>query len=97
MALKPVAEFVDEFLFCLDRSGCPACRHQTVHRKPKQSKPGQKTTPSFVCEVPLRVTLPQEQTLQIRFEVARQLYNALLGEVLRRMRLYRQSQAYQGP
>ena len=44
--------------------------------------------------MPLRVTLPQEQTLQISFEVARQLYNALLDEALRRMRLYRQSQAY---
>ena len=44
--------------------------------------------------MPLRVTLPQEQTLQIRFDVARQVYNAWLGEALRRMRLYRQSQAY---
>ena len=28
MAQKPVAEFVDEFLFCLDRRRCFACRQQ---------------------------------------------------------------------
>ncbi|NMP24100.1 RNA-guided endonuclease TnpB family protein [Sulfobacillus harzensis] len=53
------------------------------------------TTPSFVCEVPLRVIPTQEDTLQTRFEAARQLYNALLGEALKRLRLLQQSRAYQ--
>lgn len=33
--------------------------------------------------------------LLTRFEVARQLYNALLGEALKRLRLLKQSKAYQ--
>ena len=60
---------------------------QSTSKTKNRSKPGRKTTPSFVCEVPLRVTRSQEKTLQTRFEVARQLYNALLGEALRRMHL----------
>ena len=41
------------------------------------------------------MTRSQEKTLQTRFEAARQLYNAVLGEALRRLRLLKQSQAYQ--
>lgn len=49
-----------------------------------------------MCEVPLRVTASvQEDILQTRFEATRQLYNAWLGEALRRMYLLKQSQAYQ--
>ncbi len=48
-----------------------------------------------MCEVPLRVTSVQEDILQTRFEAARQLYNALLGEALRRRDLLKQSKAYQ--
>ena len=40
-----------------------------------------KRTPSFVCEVPLRVTPTQERTLLARLEAARQVYNACLGQV----------------
>ncbi len=61
----------------------------------KPSKHGRSTTPSFICEVPLHVLPSQEPVLQTRFEAARQCYNALLGEALRRMRLMKQSQAYQ--
>ncbi len=61
----------------------------------KLSKRGRSTTPSFVCEVPLQVLPSQEPVLQTRFEAARQCYNALLGEALRRLRLMQQSQAYQ--
>lgn len=53
------------------------------------------STPSFVCEIPLRVTQAQARVLGTRFEVARQFYNALLGEALRRLGLLRQSTAYQ--
>ena len=48
-------------------------------------------TPSFTCEIPLRVTRRQEKKLDARFEAARQLYNALLGEAKRRLALFRQS------
>jgi putative transposase len=52
-------------------------------------------TPSFVCEVPLRVSRAQERTLLARLEAARQVYNACLGEARTRVRLVRQSKAFQ--
>src|SRR5258706_12040122 len=52
-------------------------------------------TPSFVCEVPLRVSRTQERTLLARLEAARQVYNACLGEARTRVRLVRQSKAFQ--
>ncbi|KLU62420.1 putative transposase DNA-binding domain protein [Peptococcaceae bacterium CEB3] len=53
-----------------------------------------KKSESFVCEIPLRVSESQAKILNARFEVARQMYNALLGEGLRRLSLMRQSIAY---
>ena len=52
-------------------------------------------TPSLVCEVPLRVSRTQEQTLLARLEAARQVYNACLGQARRRVRLVRESTAFQ--
>src|SRR5260221_10091034 len=52
-------------------------------------------SPSFVCEVPLRVSRTQERTLLARLEAARQVYNACLGEARQRVRLVRQSKAFQ--
>src|SRR5258705_13395569 len=52
-------------------------------------------TPSFVCEVPLRVSRAQERRLLARLEAARQVYNACLGEARTRVRLVRQSKAFQ--
>src|SRR5215831_20540778 len=52
-------------------------------------------TPSFVCEVPLRVSPVQERSLLARLEAARQVYNACLGEARQRVRLVRQSKAFQ--
>jgi transposase len=52
-------------------------------------------TPSFVLELPLRVTPTQERRLLARLEAARQVYNGCLGESLRRLALLRQSRAYQ--
>src|SRR5258707_13314047 len=52
-------------------------------------------TPSFVCEVPLRVSRAQERILLARLEAARQVYNACLGEARQRVRLVRQSKAFQ--
>ena len=48
-----------------------------------------------MCEIPLRVTRRQEKTINARLEAGRQMYNALLGEALRRMRLMKQSKPYQ--
>ena len=56
---------------------------------------GRETTAAFITELPLRVTPNQESTILVRFEFARQLYNACLGESLRRLALMRQSKAYQ--
>lgn len=52
-------------------------------------------TSSFVTEIPLKVTPAQEKALFNRFEAARQVYNACLGECLRRLDLMRQSRAWQ--
>ena len=52
------------------------------------------TTPSFILELPLRVEAAQQRSLLARLEIARQVYNACLGESLRRLKLKRESQAY---
>ncbi len=52
-------------------------------------------TPSFVCEVALRVSHAQERTLLARLEAARQVYNACLGEARKRGCLVRESKAFQ--
>jgi putative transposase len=59
------------------------------------TEPAKKRTPSFVCEIPLRVTPAQQRTLLARFEAARQVYNACLGEARRRVRLIQQAKVYQ--
>ena len=56
---------------------------------------GRAMTSTFITELPLRVTPKQESTLQVRFEFARQLYNACLGEGFRRLDRMWQSKAYQ--
>lgn len=52
-------------------------------------------TDTFVTELPLRVTPAQEKALNKRFEAARQVYNACLGEGLKRLDLMRQSKQWQ--
>jgi hypothetical protein len=54
-----------------------------------------KAKAKVVYEVPLRVTKAHEKVIVRRFEVARQFYNALLSEGLRRLYLIRESRAYQ--
>lgn len=51
-------------------------------------------TDSFILELPLRVSPAQEKRLLARLEAARQVYNACLGESLKRLDLLRQSEAY---
>lgn len=48
-------------------------------------------TSSFVCDLPLRVGWVLGRRLAAKLEVARQVYNACLGEALRRLGLVRQS------
>ena len=43
------------------------------------------TTPTFLLELPLRVDAGQAKRLRAHFEAARCLYNALLGEALKRL------------
>jgi putative transposase len=54
-----------------------------------------KTTPSFIAEFPLSTTQGEERELSIRMDGARQIYNACLGESLRRLALMRESKAWQ--
>ena len=63
--------------------------------RPREASDPPKRTPSFVCEVPLRVSPAQERTLLARLEAARQVYNACLGQARRRVRLVRESKAFQ--
>ncbi len=57
-------------------------------------KTSQKKTASMVCEIPIKVTPQQEAVLLSRLEAARQMYNACLGEAIRRVDLIRQCKAY---
>src|SRR5215831_8473088 len=63
-------------------------RSRTADKRPKR-------TPSFVCEVPLRVRPHEEHALLARLEAARQVYNACLGEARKRVQLVRESKAFQ--
>lgn len=48
----------------------------------------------FILELPLKTTPRQEKVLLKRFNAARQIYNACLGEGLKRLRLLKQSRLY---
>ncbi|HEY9708387.1 MAG TPA: transposase, partial [Oculatellaceae cyanobacterium] len=65
-----------------------------IHQSPAVPKPKSLPTPSFVTELALMVSPANEAVMLSRFEVARQLYNALLGETMRRVRLIRQSKNF---
>ena len=56
--------------------------------------PKHEPTPSFVTELPLVVSPASEGILLTRLEAARQMYNALLGEAMRRVKLIRQSKDF---
>lgn len=53
-----------------------------------------KSTPSFIHELPLRVDPRTARVLSVRFEAARNLYNACLRESLRRLDLMHESRAW---
>ena len=54
-----------------------------------------RTTPSFIVELPLSVSKRAERELLVRLDVCRQLYNACLGEALRRLDRMRDSLDWQ--
>src|SRR5712691_8594972 len=47
------------------------------------------TTPTFLLELPLAVDAGQAKRLRAHFEAGRCLYNALLGEAMKRLRAMR--------
>lgn len=52
-------------------------------------------TPTFIVEIPLVVSSKDAGVLSSRFEAGRQLYNACLGEAMRRLKLVKESKKYQ--
>ncbi len=56
---------------------------------------GKQNSDSFIHEIRLKTTPHDSRVLDKRLDVARQLYNACLGESLRRLRLSRQSKTFQ--
>lgn len=58
------------------------------------NRSGSERTPSFICEIPLRVAPAEARILNARLEAARQVYNACLGEALRRAKLLLERRAY---
>ncbi len=52
-------------------------------------------TPSFVSEIELDIDQRQQHVLDVRLDTARQVYNAVLGESLFRLRMMRNSPEYQ--
>jgi hypothetical protein len=54
-----------------------------------------KTTPSFIVELPLSVSQADDAEAMVRLDLARRLFNACLGEALKRLDLMRESKAWQ--
>ena len=52
-------------------------------------------TPTCITELRLKVNRAQARRLLVRIEAARQVYNACLGESLKRLTLMRESREYQ--
>lgn len=53
-----------------------------------------KTTPTFIVELPLSVTPAEAREMGVRLELGRQLYNACLGEGLRRLERLREQRTW---
>src|SRR5258706_11870957 len=79
---------------CCERRRAAKCQGEadaiSQGKRPVKSK-----TESFIAEFPLRTTAADERALRIRLDAARNIYNAALGEALRRLDLMRQSKAWQ--
>ena len=79
------------------QSGMPPWRSSIVcgQRTQRDASMAKAKTPSFISEFELQVDNSQERKPLIRMDVARQVYNACLGESLKRLGLMRQSKIYQ--
>lgn len=62
---------------------------------PENSSAEPKRTPSFIFELELKTSFENQRQLLVRMDCARQVYNACLGESLRRLKLMRESKTYQ--
>ena len=58
------------------------------------AKASTRTTPSFICELALVVNPANEGVILARLEAARQMYNACLGQAMKRVNLIRQSKDF---
>src|SRR5215469_15615326 len=64
-------------------------RKQPQQTPNRQSDEKRKLTPTFLLELPLRVSASQAKRLRAHLEATRQLYNAVLSEGQRRLRRMR--------
>src|SRR5438105_2374479 len=79
---------------CLTPSyGCAILLHRknVLYRGSMRHKP----TPSFILSLPLQVNAQQAAQLHAHFECARQLYNALLAEAMKRLKRMKADPAWQ--
>jgi len=53
------------------------------------------STPSFILELPLRTTTSDESFILKQLNTGRQIYNACVGELIKRLDLMKQSKDYQ--
>jgi len=69
-----------------------------VSETPSKKKPGKESTrytgPVYIFERPLSVNRQQDRILRKRLDSARKLYNATLGEALKRLDMMRSDKAY---
>ena len=63
--------------------------------KAAETTPANKRTPTFLLELPLRVTPGQAKRVRAHLEAARQFYNAVLSEGHQRLRRMRADPAWQ--
>ena len=54
----------------------------------------QESTPSFITKLPLSISPREERILLVRLDAARQVYNACLGESLKRLMIMRESKQF---
>src|SRR5579859_6343462 len=79
---------------CLTQSyGCAIFLHRKNVLGGGSMRP--KPTPSFILFLPLQVNAQQAAQLHAHFECARQLYNALLAEAMKRLKRMKADPAWQ--
>src|SRR5260370_33936696 len=77
-----------------DRSSA-RLRETTTGIDERSTRMKKSKTPTFLLELPLSVDAGQAKRLRAHFEAGRCLYNALLGEAMKRLRAMRADPAWQ--